>query len=494
MSQKFKAIILILSLFFLLFVPIKAFAAEFAEYFPVVPQKFGIKTYEWTFGQSGQVTSSIEGVEIVPYLSGGISGSIISNFCDIGSGLVSNDGINVKYLGVGDYYMSTDCALTDHPSVWSFNTLNNGDVIVQGTHYTVNKNNFLDCNEETGQRILISIQDVSVLKGNFQNAIIMWYIDENFTFEPLNFFGKESDLGITLPTTTDTGGLSVTAVDIFGFDTGLIATGDVDAGTGNLVDLRELISIKRYDDELALDFGPAGLWDYDGTTWMKISGSSPEDMAGWSGGLAMDFGVLGLWNYDGATWMKISGSSPEDMTDWANGLALDFGVLGLWNFDGTTWMKISGSSPECMTGWSGGLAMDFGVLGLWNFDGTTWMKISSADVEDMADWSNGLAMDFGGLGLWNFDGTTWIPISGLNPEDIVAWPGGLAMDFGTSGLWNFDGTTWTKLSGLSPECMTGWSGGLAMDFEVLGLWNFDGTTWMKISGADVEDMDDVDLY
>jgi len=38
-------------------------------------------------------------------------------------------------------------------------------------------------------------------------------------------------------------------------------------------------------------------------------------MTGWSDGLAMDFGGLGLWNFDGTTWIQISGSDVEDMDD-----------------------------------------------------------------------------------------------------------------------------------------------------------------------------------
>jgi len=34
-----------------------------------------------------------------------------------------------------------------------------------------------------------------------------------------------------------------------------------------------------FGDELALDFGLAGLWDYDGTNWAFISGSDVEGIA-----------------------------------------------------------------------------------------------------------------------------------------------------------------------------------------------------------------------
>ena len=161
--------------------------------------------------------------------------------------------------------------------------------------------------------------------------------------------------------------------------------------------------------------------------------------------------------YPGAVYVTAEKSGAGDE------LALDFGGLGLWHYDGTTWTQLSSGNPEYMTGWSGGLAMDFygSGFGLWNFDGTTWTQLSSANVEIMEGWAQGLAMDFGGLGLWNYDGTTW-----------------------------------TQLSGSSPDLMTGWSGGLAMDFygSGFGLWNYDGTTWTQLSSADVEDMDDVDLY
>jgi peptidase C25-like protein len=248
-----------------------------------------------------------------------------------------------------------------------------------------------------------------------------------------------------------------------------------------------------YRDELACDFGAAGLWDYDGASWALISGSSPEDMSGWSGGLAMDFGASGLWNFDGSTWTPISGSNVQDITDWANGLATDFGASGVWNYDGS-WASITGSNPEDMAGWSGGLAMDFGASGVWSYDGTTWSPISGSSPEAMVGWSEGLAMDFGASGLWSYDGSTWALISSSNVEDMADWANGLSIDFGASGVWNYDGSSWSFTSGSNPQGMLGWSGGLAMDFGASGLWNYDGTTWGFISSSNVEDMDDVDLY
>jgi FG-GAP repeat len=286
--------------------------------------------------------------------------------------------------------------------------------------------------------------------------------------------------------------------DIFGYSVSI--SGDTaivgaygDDGNGDYSGSAYIFS-SVFDDELALDFGASGLWDYDGTNWAFISGSSPEDMAGWSGGLAMDFGASGLWNFDGSTWTPISGSDVEDMTDWANGLAVDFAASGVWNYDGSTWTSITGSSPEDMAGWSGGLAMNFGASGVWSYDGSTWTPISGSSPEGMIGWSGELALDFGASGLWSYDGSSWNFITGSNVEDMADWANGLAIDFGASGVWNYDGSTWDFISASNPEGMVGWDSGLAMDFGVSGLWSYDGMTWAFISGSDVEDMADVDLY
>ena len=61
-------------------------------------------------------------------------------------------------------------------------------------------------------------------------------------------------MGLTMPTSTDTRGYSVTHMEVYGYNTGLIAHGDVDAGTGSLNDLAELTQIQAIDQSLDIDF------------------------------------------------------------------------------------------------------------------------------------------------------------------------------------------------------------------------------------------------
>jgi len=291
-------------------------------------------------------------------------------------------------------------------------------------------------------------------------------------------------------------------------------------------------------DELALDFGPAGLWDYDGTTWTHLAAWDPDDgMVEWTGGLAVDFGVThGLWNYDGTTWTHLAAWDPENDANygiaWNNDLAVDFGTNGLWSYDGTTWTNLAAWNPDGISEWTGGLAVNFGATnGLWNYDGTTWTHLAAWESEYEIAWNNDLAVDFDTNGLWSYDGTTWTNLASWNPDLMVEWTGGLAVDFDTYGLWNYDGTTWTQLAAWNPENeMVNWSDGIAVDFgpnglwsydgsswtslatwnpeeieawtnglavdfgAVYGLWNYSGSAWSNLAGWDSEDMIDIDLY
>ena len=87
------------------------------------------------------------------------------------------------------------------------------------------------------------------------------------------------------------------------------AAADVDRWVAGAWQAQDFISWG--EDNLVVDFGPNGLWNFDGN-WVQMSSWDPQRMAAWGRhNLVVDFGPNGLWSYDGTTWKKISvGSDP----------------------------------------------------------------------------------------------------------------------------------------------------------------------------------------
>jgi hypothetical protein len=213
----------------------------FADYMPLDPNEYGIKTFEWVYGRTGEYTSRIGGTETVTYLSGSIIGVQIIE--DNNTLVVINDGLNVSFLASGEWILSTDPNLTAHPPAWTFTGLYDDMIIDQGVWYLVKKD-MSEWEAVDSQQLLIDIQDITVPQGRYNNAVIFWYLDTAYPFTPLDFHGKESDLGITLPSSSQGAGYSVTGFDIFAVNTGLIVQGDIDAATGSLNDLAVLKQVE----------------------------------------------------------------------------------------------------------------------------------------------------------------------------------------------------------------------------------------------------------
>jgi len=136
--------------------------------------------------------------------------------------------------------------LSAHPAAWTFSTVTDDMLLDQGTCYFVD-HSLTSWDVINDQVLLFDIQNVNVLFSQYNDAVIIWYLDTNYDFEVLDFDGQENDLGITLPNVTQTGGDSVTAFDVYGYGTGLVAYGDIDADSGELVNLAELTDISLPD-------------------------------------------------------------------------------------------------------------------------------------------------------------------------------------------------------------------------------------------------------
>ncbi|MHC4205532.1 MAG: hypothetical protein ACYSTT_12840 [Planctomycetota bacterium] len=250
-----KNLIVILTLIFVLGCTNKTvFGVSFPDYFPLDPAVHGFKTFQWTYGGTGTYSSYISGTLTVPYQLGAIEGTGIVNFSDVGTFYSTNDGNVVKWLGTDDFYFSSDQSLNGHPLVWLFSTVVDDMILDQGTFYNYYPSSGL-YERDDNQSLSFDIQNVTVPLGTYSDAVIIWYLDEKYSFTTLDFDGKASGLGITLPVTSQTGGHSVTAFDVFAYGIGSIATGDVAAESGKLVNLAELIDID-FPDPVVVDIVP----------------------------------------------------------------------------------------------------------------------------------------------------------------------------------------------------------------------------------------------
>lgn len=225
------------------------YGVSFPDYFPLDAASHGLKTFQWTHGHTGSYQSYISGTHTVPYKSGAIEGTGIVNISDFSRLYATNDGSEVKWIAFAIEtefgYISTDCSLADHPASWTFSTVTDDMLLDQGTYYFVDPD-LTPCEMDNKQSLLFDIQNVSVPFGQYDDAVIIWWLDEQYSFTALDFSGKDID-EITLPNDTQTGGYSVTAFDVFAYGIGMIACGDIAAETGELLDLAELDDIDFSD-------------------------------------------------------------------------------------------------------------------------------------------------------------------------------------------------------------------------------------------------------
>jgi hypothetical protein len=199
------------------------------DWYPADPNVYSRPVFEITnFADSSTsvFTNEITGFRKVPYKSGTIVG--VTNLM---GDIFYNDGATLKMLGSGDWFYSTDTNLTAPPAGASVGQVYDGMIVID-SGYGVKED--LSEYEQVNERSLIEVQTVTVPAGTYSNAIIFWSLDVDKPFTPLDFHGLETEMGITLPTSSKTEGYSVTEFRMYGYRTGLIALGDIQAISGVL--------------------------------------------------------------------------------------------------------------------------------------------------------------------------------------------------------------------------------------------------------------------
>lgn len=280
----------------------------FADYMPITLAQYGVRTFEWTYGGSGGFSSQVAGTKVIHYGDGTrLTGTEITNVVlpEMLSATAYNDGSVVKILGISGYYLSTDSMLTSHPSAWSFGIVADGMVVDQRPYYWV-KEDRLQWSFENSQMVLFDIQDVTVPAGRHPGSIIMWTLDTKYPFASLDLASKRPELGIRPPSSQDTRGFSITGFDIYGFETGAIAWGDIDAGSGELRLAAELKKVVP-----PAQFGPADL----AGTW-SVQGLNVGDASAWQGWSRFELSVdeQGRCHMVPGTYLNSSGETDAAST------------------------------------------------------------------------------------------------------------------------------------------------------------------------------------
>jgi len=218
-----------------------AAAIHYPDYCPIWREA---KTFRWTYGRSGEWTSRTAGLVTVHYGNGSsMTGTLITNGYDAPGGLWDcvgyNNGSVTTLLMIGQYYLSSDEHLTSHPPRWPVGTVFDGMLRNPCPFYLISRDG-QEVMKVEKRPVLFDLQSVNVLHGRYENALVWWAIDGNCPYVPMDFVGKDVDLGLVLPTASATGGGAVTSFRIRAPQIGAIALGGVDPQSGRLLYLAEL--------------------------------------------------------------------------------------------------------------------------------------------------------------------------------------------------------------------------------------------------------------
>lgn len=222
----------------------------------------GIRTYYWLDGESWQ-TGMIVGTETVPYLSGSVNATIF-RFTEVGDDEESGAYLDGKEMWwsviMGDYYLSTDCALTAYPPDRVVGKVWDGLFLDDPAPAKLVKRDGSECLDAGYYDLafpLFKIDDITlygdklwtpylpwatVERRVYHDALVVYDIAKGAPYTELDFWGLEDEMGITLPTAEETGGWAIDGVAIFGFHQGLVAQADFQVDEGELDDFALLVS------------------------------------------------------------------------------------------------------------------------------------------------------------------------------------------------------------------------------------------------------------
>jgi hypothetical protein len=216
----------------------------FSDYFPFIPEQYGIRTFETTIGTPGQFTSEIIGTELIPYVTGALLGTIFK--LEDGYELFYTEKKYIYWLKADDKAIfSSDCELASYPSGCIIGKINDGmNIVLNSPFYLVYEDYCREISDDISY-FLVHIQDVKINGKRYNNALVLWTFSDIEPFIPLDFYGKDQEIGLRLPTDVEANYRAVNRFLILGFKQGLIASGRFFTETGEIMKFSELVSVSR---------------------------------------------------------------------------------------------------------------------------------------------------------------------------------------------------------------------------------------------------------
>ncbi|MGD9036565.1 MAG: hypothetical protein PVF10_08410, partial [Syntrophobacterales bacterium] len=139
--------------------------------------------------------------------------------------------------------------------------------------------------------------------------------------------------------------------------------------------------LASFDGKLAVTFPGRGLYVYDGG-WSRITrNDTAETMIGVGSMLYVEFSN-GLWEYNGTSFRRLTRWEVSSLATYDGKLAVNFPGHGLYEYDGS-WSRINkNDTAQGMCGVGSVLYVDFGATGLYRYDGS-FQRVSTNNCEDM---------------------------------------------------------------------------------------------------------------
>ena len=131
------------------------------------------------------------------------------------------------------------------------------------------------------------------------------------------------------------------------------------------------------------------------------------------------FTGAGIYQYNGTTWSRLSPGNPIMMVTSGSNLYASFTGNGIYMHNGTAWSQLTSGTPVMMVASGTNLYASYTGSGIYMHNGTAWSQITPGNPEKMLTSNNILYADFGANGLYQYNGTIWSQLTTGNPADMV---------------------------------------------------------------------------